>query len=129
MMMMVTTDDDGDNDDDDGNDDDIDDDDGDDIDGDDDDDGGCDDAILDDVNDKRWYLDSGDNTNHVTTVVSLQIQWRPVIWGFILQFLVGLAVLRWDTGREALDYVAKQITKFLGFTDAGSTFVYGMERG
>lgn len=48
-----------------------------------------------------------------------------MIWGVALQFIFGLIVLRWDLGREVIQCLADKVTIFLGYTDAGSGFVYG----
>lgn len=46
-------------------------------------------------------------------------------WGVALQFIFGLIVLRWETGRQIIDCLGKKITIFLSYTDAGSGVVYG----
>ena len=51
--------------------------------------------------------------------------WKQVIWGTAMQFLFGLIVLRWDVGRNIIDCLGDKVTIFLGYTDAGSGFVYG----
>lgn len=40
--------------------------------------------------------------------------------------MLGALLLRWDAGREALNFVAEQVTYFLGYTNKGSEFVYGV---
>ncbi|KAL4240292.1 hypothetical protein ACF0H5_001085 [Mactra antiquata] len=54
-----------------------------------------------------------------------KIYWVPVVWGFIMQFALGLLILRWETGYKACKWVGDQITTFLAYTDAGSSFVFG----
>lgn len=51
--------------------------------------------------------------------------WRQVMWGVALQFIFGLAVLRWDLGREVVQCLADKVTLFLDYTNEGSGFVYG----
>lgn len=51
--------------------------------------------------------------------------WRQVIWGVALQFIFGLIVLRWETGRQVFQCLGDKITVFLDYTNAGSGFVYG----
>ena len=54
-----------------------------------------------------------------------QVQWRQVIWGLILQFVFGLMVLRWPTGRHVFNCIGQRVSIFLNFTNAGADFVYG----
>ncbi|XP_060601880.1 solute carrier family 28 member 3-like isoform X2 [Ruditapes philippinarum] len=54
-----------------------------------------------------------------------KIIWTPVIWGIYLQFGLGLLILRWGPGFEACQWIGRQVTTFLGYTDAGSQFVFG----
>lgn len=44
-----------------------------------------------------------------------------------LQFIFGLIVLRWETGRQVFKCLGDKITTFLNFTNAGSGFVYGYQ--
>ena len=54
-----------------------------------------------------------------------QVVWRQVLWGTGLQFVLGLAVLRWKLGRDVTQCISDKITRFLDFTKEGSAFVYG----
>ncbi|KAL3120716.1 hypothetical protein niasHT_008008 [Heterodera trifolii] len=54
-----------------------------------------------------------------------EIVWRPVLWGFFLQFSMGLAVLRWDWGSNQFDSLSELVLTFLEFTHNGTDFVYG----
>jgi len=53
------------------------------------------------------------------------IRWRPVIGGTLLQFVFALLILRTEAGRFVFDKMGAAITRFLDFTDAGATFVFG----
>jgi len=53
------------------------------------------------------------------------IRWRMVAWGLGLQFLVAILVLRTRPGYWLLDKVAAMITRALGYSFAGSAFVFG----
>lgn len=55
----------------------------------------------------------------------LRINWNQVLWGLFLQFAMGLIVLRWDNGREALQCLSDKIKHFLDYTNRGSYFVFG----
>jgi len=54
-----------------------------------------------------------------------KIKWRPVIGGLALQWIFALLILRWDAGYAAFDALGKEVIKFLNYTNAGSSFVFG----
>ncbi|XP_037652780.1 solute carrier family 28 member 3 isoform X2 [Choloepus didactylus] len=54
-----------------------------------------------------------------------RVYWRPIFWGIGLQFLFGLLILRTKLGFMAFDWLGRQVQIFLGFTDAGASFVFG----
>ncbi|KAI6194632.1 Sodium/nucleoside cotransporter [Aphelenchoides besseyi] len=54
-----------------------------------------------------------------------RINWRPVILGFLLQFIMALLVLRWQWGGERFTDATQLVIDFLSFTDNGTSFVYG----
>lgn len=39
-----------------------------------------------------------------------RIRWRHVIWGMTLQFLFGLLILRWSTGRDILQCISDKVS-------------------
>jgi CNT family concentrative nucleoside transporter len=58
------------------------------------------------------------------------INWRTIGWGFALQVLLALFILKFDVfgyrpGYELFSLLASVAKKFLEFTDAGSRFVFG----
>uniref|UniRef100_F6Z964 Sodium/nucleoside cotransporter n=1 Tax=Monodelphis domestica TaxID=13616 RepID=F6Z964_MONDO len=53
------------------------------------------------------------------------VSWRAVFWGLMLEFVLGLLVIRTDPGFAAFQWLGKQIQIFLGYTEAGSSFVFG----
>ncbi|NXQ32686.1 S28A2 protein, partial [Alaudala cheleensis] len=53
------------------------------------------------------------------------VSWRAVFWGLGLEFLLGLFVLRTTPGTQAFQWLGDQIQYFLGYTTAGSSFVFG----
>lgn len=57
------------------------------------------------------------------------VPWNTVIWGFLLQLIFGIAVLRWPAGRAFFEFLGKCVTTLLEFTDAGVEFVFGEEAG
>ena len=53
------------------------------------------------------------------------IKWRPVAMGTGLQIFFALIILKTEFGRNVFDVVGAGITRFLDFTDAGASFVFG----
>ena len=53
------------------------------------------------------------------------ISWRPVLWGFGLQFFFALLILRMPYAYEAFDFLGDSMTTLLTYTQAGSGFVFG----
>uniref|UniRef100_A0A8C3BGC2 Sodium/nucleoside cotransporter n=1 Tax=Cairina moschata TaxID=8855 RepID=A0A8C3BGC2_CAIMO len=53
------------------------------------------------------------------------VSWRAVFWGIALEFLIGLFILRTSPGIQAFRWLGDQIQIFLGYTKAGSVFVFG----
>ncbi|MFQ5743237.1 MAG: NupC/NupG family nucleoside CNT transporter [Acidobacteriota bacterium] len=53
------------------------------------------------------------------------VSWRLVAWGFSLQILFALLILKWSLGRQLLQQIAAAVSKLLEFADKGSDFVFG----
>ncbi|MGL5082111.1 MAG: NupC/NupG family nucleoside CNT transporter [Microcoleaceae cyanobacterium] len=53
------------------------------------------------------------------------IRWRPVLWGFALQFIIAIFVLKIPGAYLVFDAIGQIITRFLDFTVEGSKFVFG----
>ncbi|XP_011297444.1 solute carrier family 28 member 3 isoform X1 [Fopius arisanus] len=53
-----------------------------------------------------------------------KIDWRPVIWGVILQFVFGLITIRWAIGRQIFECIANKVAQFLDYAKDGATFVF-----
>lgn len=47
------------------------------------------------------------------------------MWGFLLQMIFALIVLRTSWGYDAFDWLGKRVTEFLDHTDNGARFVFG----
>ncbi|KAJ8026189.1 Solute carrier family 28 member 3 [Holothuria leucospilota] len=54
-----------------------------------------------------------------------RVKWRPVVWGLVLQFILGIFILRTSLGRSIFQWLGCIVGDFLNFTDAGSKFVFG----
>jgi len=53
-----------------------------------------------------------------------RIKWRPVLWGFALQFIFGMLILRTKPGLVFFEWLGKRVDIFLNFTLAGSEFLF-----
>src|SRR5215468_10461077 len=53
------------------------------------------------------------------------IKLKTILWGVGLQFLFAVLVFRFDIGRGTMERLGAAITHFLGFSYAGSKFVFG----
>ncbi|XP_074091420.1 sodium/nucleoside cotransporter 2-like [Macrotis lagotis] len=53
------------------------------------------------------------------------VSWRAVFWGLMLEFVLGIVVIRTDPGFAAFQWLGEQIQIFLNYTVAGSSFVFG----
>jgi len=54
-----------------------------------------------------------------------KIGWHLVAWGFALQLLFALLILRTPIGEPAFAFVNSAFMKLLGFTEEGSRFIFG----
>jgi len=54
-----------------------------------------------------------------------EVRWGPVLSGVLLQFITGALVMKVDVVARAFAWLGDQVTILLGYTTAGSTFVYG----
>jgi CNT family concentrative nucleoside transporter len=52
------------------------------------------------------------------------IRWRTILFGFVLQILFAVIVLRWPPGQVALKAVADFISTIIGYAGFGSRFVF-----
>jgi CNT family concentrative nucleoside transporter len=60
-----------------------------------------------------------------------RVNWRTVLWGIALQVFIGVMILKveiggWRPGYEFFAALAEGFARFLEFTDAGSSFVFGV---
>ena len=53
------------------------------------------------------------------------IRVRTVFWGFGLQFVFALIVLKTTVGQRAFQMLGDKVTALLGFAAVGSSFVFG----
>ncbi|EFA05195.1 Sodium/nucleoside cotransporter 2-like Protein [Tribolium castaneum] len=56
-----------------------------------------------------------------------QIPWPTVISGLIAQFVLGLLMIRWETGRNIFSCVGDRVDTFLHYAVNASAFVYSEE--
>ena len=53
------------------------------------------------------------------------VRWRTVLWGLGLQFALAVIVIRTSWGFGAFSFLGTLARKFLDFSDAGASFVFG----
>lgn len=64
-------------------------------------------------------------SNYFNNLVKyIQIKWRPVIWGLILQFILGLITLRWPVGRSIFQCMSGKVATFLDYAKVGASFIF-----
>ena len=63
------------------------------------------------------------NLSHCNFV--LQVRWQTVLWGFGLQLIIALTVLRSWPGRVAFKWLGDRATEFFAYTYAGCEYVFG----
>ena len=51
--------------------------------------------------------------------------WRPIIWGYTMQFVMGLLVLQWEAGYQAVEWLAGYVATIINFGYQGAAYVYG----
>ncbi|XP_070393646.1 uncharacterized transporter YutK-like [Dermacentor albipictus] len=54
-----------------------------------------------------------------------KVKWRPVLSGLLLQFALGLLLVRWHLGRSVLVCFAEKIAAIISFAGRGGSFVFG----
>ncbi|KAJ8026184.1 Solute carrier family 28 member 3 [Holothuria leucospilota] len=53
------------------------------------------------------------------------VNWRPVVWGLVLQFILGIFILRTNLGFNIFQWLGCIVRDVLAFSDAGAKFVFG----
>eukprot|EP00092_Neocalanus_flemingeri_P001746 GFUD01001864.1.p1 GENE.GFUD01001864.1~~GFUD01001864.1.p1 ORF type:complete len:670 (-),score=45.20 GFUD01001864.1:110-2119(-) len=86
--------------------------------------------IIDTVDDRHRLISAGGIVVIITfgalfSKSRKDIIWRHVTWGLTLQFIFGLLILRWKPGQAFFKCLGTKVDTFLGFTDVGSSFVFG----
>ncbi|XP_072215805.1 solute carrier family 28 member 3 isoform X2 [Excalfactoria chinensis] len=54
-----------------------------------------------------------------------RVAWRPVLSGIVMQFILGLLILRTKVGFDVFNWLGIQIQTFLEYSDTGAKFVFG----
>ncbi len=63
--------------------------------------------------------------SYLVSVNRQAVRWRPVLWGFALQILFALIILRTAVGLAVFQWLGSVVSAFLDFSDAGASFVFG----
>lgn len=53
------------------------------------------------------------------------VKWKPFLWGVALQLILALFILRTPVGLILFRWLGDVMTRFLNYTDAGASFVFG----
>ena len=53
------------------------------------------------------------------------VNWHTIIWGFSLQMILAVLVLKVELVYTIISSVGGIVKKFIGFSDAGAQFVFG----
>lgn len=62
---------------------------------------------------------------YLTSVNRKAIRWQPVLWGFALQIIFALLILRTAVGFSVFSWLGEIVSNFLDYSDAGASFVFG----
>ncbi|SHF22807.1 NupC/NupG family nucleoside CNT transporter [Caloramator proteoclasticus] len=54
-----------------------------------------------------------------------KVNWILVAKGLTIQIVFALIVLKWPTGQKIFDVLSRGVTKLLGFTSSGTSFLFG----
>lgn len=63
--------------------------------------------------------------SYLVSVNRKAVRWRPVLWGFALQIVFALLILRTAVGLAVFQWLGNLVSAFLDFSDAGASFVFG----
>ncbi|MEL6159339.1 MAG: NupC/NupG family nucleoside CNT transporter [Cyanobacteria bacterium J06623_5] len=62
---------------------------------------------------------------YLTSVNRKAVRWQPVLWGFALQIIFALLILRTALGLAIFQWLGNAVSTFLDYSDAGASFVFG----
>ncbi|MEO1621427.1 MAG: Na+ dependent nucleoside transporter N-terminal domain-containing protein, partial [Cyanobacteria bacterium J06632_3] len=62
---------------------------------------------------------------YVTSINRKAIRWQPILWGFALQIIFALFILRTPVGFVIFKWLGDTVSGFLNYSDAGASFVFG----
>ena len=54
-----------------------------------------------------------------------QLNWRPLLWSYSLQFLLAALFLRVEVGFNVMKLIGDEVAKFVFFAFDGATVAYG----
>lgn len=62
---------------------------------------------------------------YLISVNRRSVNWKPVLWGIALQIIFALIILKTAVGFAVFQFLGNLVTRFLDFSDAGASFVFG----
>jgi len=54
-----------------------------------------------------------------------KVKWKPVLYGMLLQLVLGALLLWWEPGRAAFRWFSDGVASFLALSDKGAAFLFG----
>ncbi|CDF58767.1 NupC/NupG family nucleoside CNT transporter [Thermobrachium celere] len=54
-----------------------------------------------------------------------KVNWILVAKGLTIQIIFALIILKWPTGQKVFDILSRGVTRLLGFTQSGTSFLFG----
>ena len=73
----------------------------------------------------RVSMTSSADRMRVIKDFDLQVIWRPILWGSLIQLCFGMFILRTEAGFQAFNWTGNIVQTFINYVDAGVEFVYG----
>jgi len=55
----------------------------------------------------------------------VQVRWRPVLWGLLMQVCFGMLIIRTQAGFDAFNWLGNLVQTFINYVDAGVVFLFG----
>ncbi|KAL3832121.1 hypothetical protein ACJMK2_024009 [Sinanodonta woodiana] len=62
---------------------------------------------------------------YFTSINPAKVNWHTIFWGFAIQYIFALVILRTKWGYDIFNWLGDRVTELLEYTMAGVTFVFG----
>ncbi|KAK3103459.1 hypothetical protein FSP39_019420 [Pinctada imbricata] len=61
---------------------------------------------------------------YTTSTNRSAINWHTIYWGFLLQIIMGIFIVRSEVGISVMIYIRDRFSEFLSYSDTGAAFVF-----